>query len=286
LSLAKAASPGNGRGEEALILKFTEQELAVVQELSEYHQLSTLQTMRQALRLYQLHERRIKDGETITWSGDKARAQEFAALARPVDAGMLANKIHDACPHNLGFDNYEIGPIGCAIVAKGLECVCEHVHMHAIRADRPDAPLRCQCEACQRDQFPHASDCAVHNGPALPVGACTCRAAQASPDHLGFIDAMSLAERGLEIWKAKEHNAKWWRKIDGTPIPNDLLVNIAEEFAKCGLVYASSVPSAWDSDRCGHCAGKGYLVVSELTDDNCEEAIPIPDAVGTPPDHK
>lgn len=37
----------------------------------------------------------------------------------------------------------------------------------------------------------------------------------------------------------------------------------------------------WDGDRCGPCAGKGFLIVTELTDDNCEEAIPIPDAVGT-----
>jgi len=31
----------------------------------------------------------------------------------------------------------------------------------------------------------------------------------------------------------------------------------------------------WDSDVCGHCAGKGFLIVTELTDDNCEDAIPI-----------
>ena len=67
----------------AITLKFTEQELAAVQELADYHQLSQLQTMRQALRLYQLHDRRIRDGETLAWSGDAARAQEFAALASP-----------------------------------------------------------------------------------------------------------------------------------------------------------------------------------------------------------
>lgn len=27
--------------------------------------------------------------------------------------------------------------------------------------------------------------------------------------------------------------------------------------------------------RCSHCRGKGFLAVSELTDDNCEDAIPI-----------
>jgi hypothetical protein len=42
----------------------------------------------------------------------------------------------------------------------------------------------------------------------------------------------------------------------------------------------------WDSDRCGHCAGKGFLIVTELTDDNCEDAIPMPDLVGSPPDER
>jgi hypothetical protein len=61
-------------------LEFTEQELAAVQELSEYHQLSQLQTMRQALRSYQLQERRIRNGETVTWSGDAERMREFAGI--------------------------------------------------------------------------------------------------------------------------------------------------------------------------------------------------------------
>lgn len=49
------------------------------------------------------------------------------------DAQELAKKIHDGCPHNTGFD-FEIGPIGCRLVANDLECVCELVHMHALRA--------------------------------------------------------------------------------------------------------------------------------------------------------
>lgn len=75
------------------------------------------------------------------------------------------------------------------------------------------------------------------------TGLTVTNVSQTEPERLSFIEAMSLAERGLEIWKAKDHNAKWWRRIDGTPISNDLLVNIAEEFAKCGLVYASSISS-------------------------------------------
>lgn len=33
-------------------------------------------------------------------------------------------------------------------------------------------------------------------------------------------------QRGYDAWAAKPHNAKWVRKIDGTPIPNDIVVTI------------------------------------------------------------
>jgi hypothetical protein len=48
---------------------------------------------------------------------------------------------------------------------------------------------------------------------------------------IGYMDAFDIAQKGFDAWKAKEHNAKWFRRIDGTPIPNDLLSNIAEAFA-------------------------------------------------------
>lgn len=51
---------------------------------------------------------------------------------------------------------------------------------------------------------------------------------------MDFHQALTVAKTGLEAWKAKPHNARWWRRIDGTPIPNDLLVNIAEAFVVAG----------------------------------------------------
>lgn len=42
-----------------------------------------------------------------------------------------------------------------------------------------------------------------------------------------FGRAMGIAERAFEKWSSKPHNRKWVRRIDGTPIPNDLKVNIA-----------------------------------------------------------
>ena len=45
---------------------------------------------------------------------------------------------------------------------------------------------------------------------------------------LGFVEALDACQRGLTLWRDKPHNFKWWNRIDGTPIPNDLLVCIAE----------------------------------------------------------
>jgi hypothetical protein len=45
---------------------------------------------------------------------------------------------------------------------------------------------------------------------------------------MNFVEAMKTAQSGFDTWAAKPHNAKWFKRIDGTPIPNDLLVNIAE----------------------------------------------------------
>ena len=49
---------------------------------------------------------------------------------------------------------------------------------------------------------------------------------------LNFVEALEACMRGFEIWCSKPHSAKWWQRIDGTPIPNDLLVNIAEIVAQ------------------------------------------------------
>lgn len=47
-------------------------------------------------------------------------------------------------------------------------------------------------------------------------------------------------ERGLHAWRAKPHNATWWRQIDGTPIPNDLCVCIAESVTAARTIIAMS----------------------------------------------
>jgi len=46
------------------------------------------------------------------------------------------------------------------------------------------------------------------------------------PDSLPH--AYDIVQSGIDRWAAKPHNAKWWRRIDGTPIPNDIKVNIGE----------------------------------------------------------
>lgn len=46
------------------------------------------------------------------------------------------------------------------------------------------------------------------------------------------VNWIEIAQRGFENWKAKPHNARWFRKIDGTPIPNDLTICIGEAFSE------------------------------------------------------
>lgn len=60
--------------------------------------------------------------------------------------------------------------------------------------------------------------------------------------NLSLIEAMKIAEQGIKTWREKPHNAKWWRRIDGTPIPNDLMVNVAEAFSEA-LGPASALPT-------------------------------------------
>lgn len=49
-------------------------------------------------------------------------------------------------------------------------------------------------------------------------------------DALSLFECMTIARRGFEHWAAKPHNRRWFKKIDGTPISNDLPVCIADEF--------------------------------------------------------
>lgn len=46
---------------------------------------------------------------------------------------------------------------------------------------------------------------------------------------MDFVKILATCQVGLDRWKSKPHNANWWKRIDGTPIPNDLLVCIANE---------------------------------------------------------
>ena len=51
-------------------------------------------------------------------------------------------------------------------------------------------------------------------------------------ERLNLVNAISIAKAGYERWAAKPHNKKWVRKLDGTPIPNDIVVCIAEEIIR------------------------------------------------------
>ena len=71
---------------------------------------------------------------------------------------------------------------------------------------------------------------------------------------MNWANALAIAEKGFETWAAKDHNRKWVRKIDGTPIKNDLLVNIATAFAEAHVQpapIAGLEPVAWQMRYAG-----------------------------------
>ena len=67
----------------------------------------------------------------------------------------------------------------------------------------------CQCLACEKTS--HASDCAVHNAPAYPIGECDC-GAQPYPEN--FINALKydVARRDSE----QKDAARWRFLVDNS----------------------------------------------------------------------
>lgn len=56
-------------------LDLSEREMAVVVELADSHDMSKTAVIRAALRLYQLVHIRLREGETLSFSGDKGRSE-------------------------------------------------------------------------------------------------------------------------------------------------------------------------------------------------------------------
>ena len=63
-------------------LDLNDKETAALAELAKEKDMSEAAVMRQSLRLYQLVHERMKAGETFSFSGDAARAAEFAGPDR------------------------------------------------------------------------------------------------------------------------------------------------------------------------------------------------------------
>lgn len=60
-----------------MTLNLTAREMAVVEDLAASHELSKTAVIRQALRVYQMIQHRISQGETMHFSGDKERIALF-----------------------------------------------------------------------------------------------------------------------------------------------------------------------------------------------------------------
>lgn len=74
--------------------------------------------------------------------------------------------------------------------------------MSAPTIARAHLPAHCQCPACHSGLI-HSSDCAVHNAPAEPIGACDCGALERRAlAHLTDAQALATWERMKAVRKA------------------------------------------------------------------------------------
>lgn len=76
----------------------------------------------------------------------------------------------------------------------------------AIEEAEKQEPEHCMCPACINGNL-HASDCAVHNAPALPIGECDCGllnpAAPTVPEGMMLVKRSDLAAAcGMAGWNA------------------------------------------------------------------------------------
>ena len=100
-------------------------------------------------------------------------------------------------------------------------------------------PAHCQCTAC-KDGIIHASDCAVHNGPAYPAGECDCGVAQKTER-----EALKLALEVMQI------NLTLLEKIDPYKGQEDLLSDSLEltheaiASLEAALAQPAQEPVAW-----------------------------------------
>lgn len=67
-----------------MTLNFSDAEMAVVDGLADQHEMSKTAVMRTALRLYQLVNQRLAEGETFNFSGDQGRAMAFVGVGFPL----------------------------------------------------------------------------------------------------------------------------------------------------------------------------------------------------------
>lgn len=71
-----------------MTLNLSEREMAVLEQMAKDADISKTTLIRSALRLYQLVNERIKNGETMSFSGDKERIAMFVGPGfTPLDTG-------------------------------------------------------------------------------------------------------------------------------------------------------------------------------------------------------
>jgi len=136
--------------------------------------------------------------------------------------------------------------------------------LHVVQSNGKHSPLlthmmnkrttpsaHCQCTACKTGII-HASDCAVHNGPAYPAGPCDCGVAQEPVDKLYHSTEARWCENFVEVKHPHIENEivrfyftqpvqRPWVGLEKSDMPDGENPMFDHEYFIAGIVFASNV---------------------------------------------
>lgn len=115
---------------------------------------------------------KVLDNLSAAANGEPLPHESFLPFALPETTSLDAE--FAACNDMLSDARIELDTLRIALGVdyEPHQSVFERM-LDEIRRLRNEAPEHCMCEEC-KDGHIHASDCSVHNGPAMPKGSCDC----------------------------------------------------------------------------------------------------------------
>lgn len=144
----------------------------------------------------------------------------------------------------------KVRPVSPAVALRRPETDKPGVREAALEEATKVADMFAADHAKSADQFGIDRNREMHNaakgaaqGVAFAIRALSVPLAAEQPVALAYSgECIDIAREAFDAWASKPHNKRWFKRIDGTPIINDIIVNMAVTFGAHGVI-AKRAPS-------------------------------------------